>query len=123
MNVFELSARHFTLDGVLVVAQVLAHELRAVREACMKLEVGYQPGITFIVVQKRHHTRLFCADKKVSLASLVDTRSSLPGLSSSLCCQSSLTCEFLNGSCTRYLETCFWTQNVSRWEIVLSCGK
>lgn len=30
----------------------------------MKLEVGYQPGITFIVVQKRHHTRLFCADKK-----------------------------------------------------------
>ena len=46
------------------VLQVLAHELRAVREACMKLEVGYQPGITFIVVQKRHHTRLFCADKK-----------------------------------------------------------
>lgn len=30
----------------------------------MKLEVGYQPGITFIVVQKRHHTRLFCSDKK-----------------------------------------------------------
>ncbi|CAK9293816.1 unnamed protein product [Gordionus sp. m RMFG-2023] len=44
--------------------QVLQHELRALREACMKLEVGYQPGITFIVVQKRHHTRLFCADKK-----------------------------------------------------------
>ncbi|XP_041360926.1 protein argonaute-2-like isoform X5 [Gigantopelta aegis] len=43
---------------------VLSHELRAVREACMKLEVGYQPGITFIVVQKRHHTRLFCADRK-----------------------------------------------------------
>lgn len=30
----------------------------------MRLEAGYQPGITFIVVQKRHHTRLFCADKK-----------------------------------------------------------
>ncbi|XP_052085900.1 protein argonaute-2-like isoform X5 [Mytilus californianus] len=44
--------------------QVLYHELRAVREACMKLEIGYQPGITFIVVQKRHHTRLFCADRK-----------------------------------------------------------
>ena len=44
--------------------QVLSHELRAVREACMNLEMGYQPGITFIVVQKRHHTRLFCADKK-----------------------------------------------------------
>jgi eukaryotic translation initiation factor 2C len=43
---------------------VLSHELRAVRKACMELEMGYQPGITFIVVQKRHHTRLFCADKK-----------------------------------------------------------
>ncbi|KAA3674012.1 eukaryotic translation initiation factor 2C, partial [Paragonimus westermani] len=43
---------------------VLNHELRAIREACVKLELGYQPGITFIVVQKRHHTRLFCADKK-----------------------------------------------------------
>ena len=42
--------------------QVLQHELRSVREACMKLEEGYQPGITFIVVQKRHHTRLFCAN-------------------------------------------------------------
>jgi eukaryotic translation initiation factor 2C len=39
-------------------------ELNAIREACMKLESGYQPGITYIVVQKRHHTRLFCADKK-----------------------------------------------------------
>jgi eukaryotic translation initiation factor 2C len=43
---------------------VLSYELRAIREACMKLEVDYQPGISFIVVQKRHHTRLFCADKK-----------------------------------------------------------
>ncbi|XP_033120381.1 protein argonaute-2-like isoform X1 [Anneissia japonica] len=44
--------------------QVLAHELRAIREACTSLEVGYQPGITLIVVQKRHHTRLFCSDKR-----------------------------------------------------------
>ncbi|CAE1331422.1 ELF2C [Acanthosepion pharaonis] len=44
--------------------QVLSHELRAVREACISLEVSYQPGITFIVVQKRHHTRLFCSDKR-----------------------------------------------------------
>ena len=28
------------------------------------MEPDYKPGITFIVVQKRHHTRLFCADKK-----------------------------------------------------------
>ncbi|XP_052762994.1 protein argonaute-2-like isoform X3 [Mya arenaria] len=46
------------------VSRVLSHELRAIREACMKLEADYQPGITFIVVQKRHHTRLFCADRK-----------------------------------------------------------
>ncbi|KAH7725206.1 argonaute 2 [Aphelenchoides avenae] len=43
---------------------VLQHELRAMREACMMLERGYQPGITFIAVQKRHHTRLFAVDKK-----------------------------------------------------------
>ena len=36
---------------------VLSHELRAIREACIKLETNYQPGISFIVVQKRHHTR------------------------------------------------------------------
>ena len=28
----------------------------------MKLEEGYEPGITFVIVQKRHHTRLFCSD-------------------------------------------------------------
>ena len=30
----------------------------------MALEDDYRPGITFIAVQKRHHTRLFCADKR-----------------------------------------------------------
>lgn len=43
---------------------VLQSELRSLREACMMLERGYQPGITFIAVQKRHHTRLFAAEKK-----------------------------------------------------------
>lgn len=28
-------------------------------QACEELEQGYRPPITFIVVQKRHHTRLF----------------------------------------------------------------
>jgi len=41
----------------LCVGQVLQHELTAIREACIKLEGDYKPGITFIVVQKRHHTR------------------------------------------------------------------
>ena len=34
------------------------------REACSKLEAEYKPGITFVIVQKRHHTRLFCSEKK-----------------------------------------------------------
>ncbi|KRZ04635.1 Protein argonaute-2 [Trichinella zimbabwensis] len=44
--------------------QVLQHELGAMREACIMLERGYQPGITYVAVQKRHHTRLFCAEKR-----------------------------------------------------------
>ncbi|EGT49576.1 hypothetical protein CAEBREN_20222 [Caenorhabditis brenneri] len=43
---------------------VLQYELRAIREACMMIEKGYEPGITFIAVQKRHHTRLFTVDNK-----------------------------------------------------------
>lgn len=43
---------------------VLNSELLAIRKACILLEEEYRPGITFIVVQKRHHTRLFCADKR-----------------------------------------------------------
>ena len=43
---------------------VLQSELLAMRAACMELEEGYRPGITFIVVQKRHHTRLFCSDQR-----------------------------------------------------------
>ena len=30
----------------------------------MVLEKEYRPKITFVVVQKRHHTRLFCEDKR-----------------------------------------------------------
>lgn len=40
-------------------AQVLLHEIDAIHRACASLEEGYLPPITFIVVQKRHHTRLF----------------------------------------------------------------
>jgi eukaryotic translation initiation factor 2C len=28
-------------------------------QACASLEPNYQPPVTFVVVQKRHHTRLF----------------------------------------------------------------
>lgn len=39
--------------------QVLREELRGIREACMKVDQNFKPKITFIVVQKRHHTRFF----------------------------------------------------------------
>ncbi|CAM9273566.1 unnamed protein product [Choristocarpus tenellus] len=39
--------------------EVLLYEVRAIELACASLERGYRPTITFIVVQKRHHTRLF----------------------------------------------------------------
>lgn len=43
--------------------KVLQHELGAIRKACKAIEaeikVTYEPPTTFLVVQKRHHTRLF----------------------------------------------------------------
>ncbi|KAL6270621.1 hypothetical protein ACE6H2_027532 [Prunus campanulata] len=43
-------------------SQVLLYEMDAIRKACASLEELYQPLVTFVVVQKRHHTRLFPAD-------------------------------------------------------------
>ncbi|KAK1296650.1 Protein argonaute MEL1 [Acorus calamus] len=42
--------------------QVLLYEMTAIRKACASLEKGYLPPVTFVVVQKRHHTRLFPAN-------------------------------------------------------------
>ncbi|KAK4375931.1 hypothetical protein RND71_006608 [Anisodus tanguticus] len=42
--------------------QVLLEEMDAIRQACAALEEGYLPRVTFVVVQKRHHTRLFPAN-------------------------------------------------------------
>ncbi|KAG9132726.1 hypothetical protein Leryth_014011 [Lithospermum erythrorhizon] len=44
--------------------QILLFELDAIRKACASLEPNYQPPVTFIVVQKRHHTRLFANNHK-----------------------------------------------------------
>lgn len=38
---------------------VRINEIAAIQGACTELEQGYEPKITFIVCQKRHHTRLF----------------------------------------------------------------
>ena len=57
------------------VFQVAWPELIAIRKACISLEEDYRPGITYIVVQKRHHTRLFCSDKAERVRT---TSSSIP---------------------------------------------
>lgn len=44
---------------------VVLNEVAAIQRACKSLQrEGYEPGITFIVVQKRHHTRLFCSNEE-----------------------------------------------------------
>ena len=37
---------------------VLSRELRAIQAACRELEDEYEPNITYLVVRKRHHTRI-----------------------------------------------------------------
>ncbi|VVC41898.1 Argonaute linker 2 domain,Ribonuclease H-like domain,PAZ domain,Piwi domain,Argonaute, linker 1 [Cinara cedri] len=38
---------------------LLKYEFIAIRRACLRLNMKYQPPITFLVVHKRHHTRIF----------------------------------------------------------------
>ncbi|KAH0732925.1 hypothetical protein KY290_000591 [Solanum tuberosum] len=45
--------------------KVLKEELQAIRMACSRFP-GYKPPITFVVVQKRHHTRLFPCELDLS---------------------------------------------------------
>ncbi|OWZ16857.1 Argonaute1 [Phytophthora megakarya] len=59
---------------------VMNFEVTAIREACQALEVGYNPPITFVIVQKRHNTRLFPDNPKdadrsgnVKAGTVVDT--------------------------------------------------
>ncbi|KAF9617010.1 hypothetical protein IFM89_033080 [Coptis chinensis] len=58
--------------------QVLLYELEAIRKACASLEPNYQPPVTFVVVQKRHHTRLF-ADNHKDRSSIDKSGNILPG--------------------------------------------
>ncbi|XP_066906251.1 protein argonaute-2 isoform X1 [Halyomorpha halys] len=64
---------------------ILDQELMAIRRACSSLSVDYNPPITFIVVQKRHHTRFFPSDrdadgrnKNVPAGTVVDTEITHP---------------------------------------------
>ncbi|KAL0324946.1 UNVERIFIED_CONTAM: protein argonaute 7 [Sesamum radiatum] len=47
--------------------KVLEEELQAIRKACSRFPC-YKPPITFAVVQKRHHTRLFPCEANPSFA-------------------------------------------------------
>ena len=38
---------------------VASKELQSIRRACYSLETSYNPKITFVAVQKRHHARFF----------------------------------------------------------------
>lgn len=38
--------------------------MSAIRAACASLSIEYKPSVTFLVVQKRHHTRFFPLKKE-----------------------------------------------------------
>jgi len=62
-------------------AEVLREELNGIRAACDLVSADYKPPITYIVVQKRHHARIFCKSlsdavgraKNVPPGTIVDT--------------------------------------------------
>ncbi|CAJ0909392.1 5960_t:CDS:10 [Entrophospora sp. SA101] len=57
-------------------SKVLKEEINSVKVACQALQADYSPKITFVVVQKRHHTRFFAMDKKDA----DNTGNCLPGI-------------------------------------------
>ncbi|KAL0270928.1 UNVERIFIED_CONTAM: hypothetical protein PYX00_008198 [Menopon gallinae] len=61
------------------VEQVLHRELLAMRRACFSININYRPLITYLIVQKRHHTRFFPkaggrGDENVPPGTCVDTQ-------------------------------------------------
>jgi hypothetical protein len=44
--------------------QCLNNEMNRIREACASKSESYRPAVTFVVVQKRHHTRFFAINEK-----------------------------------------------------------
>lgn len=49
----------FACITIAFMLQVLNNEVNAIRRACSSLHPDYTPLVTFLVVQKRHHTRFF----------------------------------------------------------------
>ncbi|VAH30844.1 unnamed protein product [Triticum turgidum subsp. durum] len=58
--------------------QVLDVELSAIKKACASLDPCYSPRVTFVVVQKRHHTRLF-SDNYDVVSTIYGSGNVLPG--------------------------------------------
>ena len=56
----------FSRDGVSdgQFSHVLQHELYALRAACIEVDPEYRPTMTIVVVQKRHHLRMFPANPR-----------------------------------------------------------
>jgi eukaryotic translation initiation factor 2C len=54
---------------------VFEKELTAIREACVELSGAYRPYLTYIVVNKRHHTRFYPtgSDENVEAGTLNDS--------------------------------------------------
>lgn len=50
---------------------VLRHEMNKIRNACQNISSGYKPAITFIIVQKRHHTRFLPTDPNMQVCTLI----------------------------------------------------
>jgi hypothetical protein len=44
--------------------EVAAEEVKAIKDACEDLSPTFNPALVFVLVQKRHHTRFFCADDR-----------------------------------------------------------
>ncbi|KAI6174749.1 Piwi domain protein [Aphelenchoides fujianensis] len=44
-------------------SEILREEFNGIRSACRLLQPDYQPLITYVVVQKRHHVRFFCCNQ------------------------------------------------------------
>lgn len=60
-------------DGEFV--SVLEKELTGTREACMQLSSSYQPALTYVVVNKKDHTRMFQSnsEKNVDAGTVIDS--------------------------------------------------
>lgn len=47
--------------------EVVTKELKMIREACEQLQAGYCPAITYVIVQKRHHARVFVTNVRIAI--------------------------------------------------------